>query len=117
MSLRGCVRKVNLDMLSLSETDNNSRRSMRVGDVAEVTLDENPTTGYRWQLDVDQQVLRVVDDTYEPVGPMPGAAGRRTFRLEALHVGAVTIHARHLRSWQPDHVIAEFAVELEIAAP
>jgi predicted secreted protein len=102
-------------MITLSGSDSGSRRAVRVDDVIEITLVENATTGYRWQLEIDTAMLRVADDSSEPGGPMRGAPGRRVFTLEALASGATTIRARNVRSWQPDRAAEEFVVQLDIA--
>src|SRR5438105_9627169 len=99
--------------LSLSTADDGSRRSVDVGDRVTVSLPENPTTGYRWQVEVDDAVLRLVDDRFEAPTPARGAGGRRVLVFDAAGAGSTTLRLENRRSWGSDPPSEAFAVRLE----
>ena len=76
-------------------------------------LEENPTTGYRWQAAIDETMLRPVDDSFEPASDATGAGGTRRLTFEVVHDGAIELRLRKVRSWQPDDAVEEFAVTLD----
>jgi inhibitor of cysteine peptidase len=72
---------------------------------AEITLklNENPTTGYQWNLTVSPG-LTLTNDTYvrsDTSGKLMGAGGTRIWDLTASGTGTQTIHAVYRRSWEP----------------
>lgn len=73
------------------------------GDVVVVRLPENPTTGYRWQVDTGDGVS-LVDDVGEPGGNAPGSAGERILRLQADRPGTWPVVLRLSRPWEQEHV-------------
>jgi predicted secreted protein len=52
----------------------------RVGETIEITLPENPTTGFIWHIDHDDGGGLVTSD-FKPAGGGVGAGGTRTFRI------------------------------------
>lgn len=72
---------------------------------AEITLklNENPTTGYQWNLTASPG-LSLTNDTYvrsDTSGKLMGAGGTRIWDLAASGTGTQTIHAVYRRSWEP----------------
>jgi len=69
------------------------------GDLVEVRLPENPSTGYRWE--PASGVSEVVDAYYaQSSGPaVAGAGGTRVFRVRIEDVEEVLFVLR--RSWEP----------------
>ena len=102
-----------MDILTAARSG--TRHALAVGDEIAVELDENPTTGYRWQVAVDTDALRVVDDGFTPASAAAGASGVRRFTVTALREGAPELRLRKLRSWQPDDVVDEFVVTLDVS--
>ena len=92
-----------------------TRHPLAVGERIGVELDENPTTGYRWQPVVDADSLRVTDDGFTPAGDAVGASGTHRFVVTALREGATELRLRKLRSWVPEEVVDEFAVTLDVS--
>ena len=74
---------------------------LQVGDEVLVRLPENPSTGYRWELDASRGGLELAEDTYVgPRGSTVGGAGERHFRLRATGEGAAQVQLRLARSWE-----------------
>ncbi len=84
-----------------------------VGSQIEVTLEENPSTGYRWEPVVDPQVLREVADRYEAGTDRPGAPGTRVKLFEAMQPGETTLRMVRRRSWETAPT-DEFLTHIEI---
>ena len=76
------------------ENDNGQTVSMAVGDALQLSLPENPSTGYVWSVVTNNEaVLRPDEDpAYTPVGTvMPGSGGRVTFSFTAIAQGNVNL--------------------------
>ncbi len=73
--------------------------TLPAGEVFVLELAENPTTGYRWEIDVVGPVERI-DDSYAVVDPGVGGGGRRTFSFRANEKGSATVHAVLRRRWE-----------------
>jgi inhibitor of cysteine peptidase len=75
------------------------------GDTLEVSLPQNASTGYRWEL-APSEGFRIVDDRLEPpVSAYAGAAGHRVFVLRVEEPGIV--QARLRRPWEPPERAAQ----------
>jgi len=85
-----------------NKTDNESPIQLKVGEMTEVTLKENPTTGYTWNVSVSEG-LAIVNDTF--IGPenkqIVGAGGVHMWTLEAIAPGDQTFTGVYRRSWEP----------------
>ena len=68
-----------------------------------IELDENPTTGYRWEFFTDDEILLLVEDNYTTQSQegIVGAGGKRTFVFEVLKDEDTTIDFYYRRSWEP----------------
>jgi predicted secreted protein len=86
---------------------------VHVGDEIQVTLEENPSTGYRWEPDIDARLLREVDDRYEGDASLPGAPGLRVKAFAAIAAGRTELRLVNRRTWESTSR-DDFAVRLEI---
>jgi inhibitor of cysteine peptidase len=92
----------------------------RVGEEFVITLQSNPSTGYRWMLaDSLDPMLRLQAQTYVPQQPVrPGSGGHQRLTFTALAAGETTIrlrYQRHVQRSAPRR--AEFRVRIHPAAP
>lgn len=71
------------------EADNGQTVTMGVGDILQITLAENQSTGYLWAVVTnDEAVLRTSEEpAYKVDGDAEGAGGRKTFMFEAAASG------------------------------
>lgn len=83
-----------------SEEANSSEISLKVGDIIVLKLNENPTTGYSWDLSLPEGIVLVKDEFVGPDEPMPGAGGVHEWTLEAVSEGNYQINAIYKRSWE-----------------
>lgn len=78
----------NPSLTSLSESDNGKTVELRVADKLDVTLTENPSTGFTWEIDtIDQTIIKQSGDSEFTPGTGIGASGKRTFHFEAIATG------------------------------
>jgi inhibitor of cysteine peptidase len=69
-----------------------------------IALNENPTSGYRWQFDVSGDAMSATGPTYAPAAAGVGAGGTRILTLRAMQAGTVRVHARLQRDWERDAI-------------
>ncbi len=81
------------------EEDNGQTVTMGVGDVLQVMLAENPSTGYVWAVVTnDEAVLRLSDEpAYEVDSDAIGAGGTKTFLFEAVGAGTSVLRLVNAR--------------------
>ena len=76
---------------------------MQVGEQFAIILDSNPTTGYGWEADFDQALLKLVKSEYNPKDKpeaMVGVGGRQQFIFEALEKGETQVKLTYKRPWE-----------------
>ena len=78
--------------------------TLRVGDGVNLSLAENPTTGYRWEfLARPEPVCVVVSDAYVAnAGGAIGGGGAHTWELRAVDKGTATVSLGYRRPWEKD---------------
>ena len=83
------------------------------GDLIVIRLEENPTTGYEWEM---SPVLELLDSDYSPdPGILMGRGGTRTLRFRAKSSGSEQIQLRLRRPWDPvDVAIEHFDVKIGV---
>jgi predicted secreted protein len=79
--------------------------SSAIGAVKTVTLSENTTTGYRWQINKGQSanlaIVQIGDAGHQQSGSgRIGAAGTHRWRIKALAVGRARIVFDYVRPWE-----------------
>jgi len=104
-------------MLTLGETDNGRRLPARVGDVLEVRLAENASTGYRWAPDShDAGVLEAVEASANYPNTAVGSGGEAVFRFRVVGPGSATLALKSWRSWEGEGSTRKrFAVTIDAA--
>jgi inhibitor of cysteine peptidase len=102
---------------TLTAVDNGTAIELQPGDELIVRLDENPTTGYRWEIDRLDGPLEPIADSYEMSAPGTiGGGGSHEFRFRAASPGTAHLTLKHLRSWEGDASITQrFSVSISVA--
>ena len=86
---------------TFTESDNGKSIALTRGQVIKVQLNENPTTGYRWQPTVSSGI-QITDDTYvASTSGRLGAGGIHTWTLKITGTGIQHFSADYKRSWEP----------------
>ncbi len=88
-------------MLQLTEGANGREVTLAMGEMAELTLAENPTTGYQWELKAKAEtVCKLVKDEFEPSGGPTGSGGIHRWRFKAVKPGSGEIELQYRRPWE-----------------
>ena len=94
---------VQVGNLVVNEEQNHATVTVHKGSTITVRLQENPTTGFTWNLSASPG-LRVVSDSYIPsdtTGKLIGSGGTHVWDISAQSAGTRTIEAVYLRPWEP----------------
>ena len=103
--------------IQLTQTDNGKRVQARVGDVIEIALSENPTTGYRWAVAAtNAAVLTVKSSDFSSARDAKiGSGGMRKVIFVAAHAGDSPIELKLWREWLGDaSIIERFEVQVHV---
>ena len=74
--------------------------AVEVGEIFEVVLGGNFTTGYRWALTERPDAISLVSDEMRASGAAPGSAGTQHFRLVAESGGRFSLVFSYRRPWE-----------------
>jgi len=103
--------------VKLREKDLGTTVKMSVGDVFEVVLKGNPTTGYIWCVaSPDKGILKQIGETkFEPDRNARGSGGNITLRFEAAKVGKISLRLIYHRPFEKNRPpIKTFEVKVTV---
>lgn len=107
--------------VNVDENDDGSQIELEQGQVLVVTLESNPTTGYRWEVaEIQESILEQMgeaefkaSETGEP--PLVGAGGWEIFRFKAISAGQTTLKLGYHRPWEEGvEPINTFSIEVVV---
>ncbi|MGC9336403.1 MAG: protease inhibitor I42 family protein [Anaerolineae bacterium] len=105
----------------LDREDMGKQVVLQEGQALVVTLDANPSTGYRWDVaEPEDAVLSLVGEPEfesgaEGQGDLVGAPGMQTLRFEAKDRGKTTLTLVYHRPWETDvEPLETLMVEVEV---
>jgi inhibitor of cysteine peptidase len=92
---------VQVGHLVVTEAQNNATVNLGLNNTLTLKLNENPTTGYQWNLTTSPGLV-VTADNYLPTAPqLTGSGGTHIWDMKAVQTGTQTIKAIYMRSWEP----------------
>ena len=94
---------VPVNQLVVTEEQNGATVNVNTGAIITVKLQENPTTGYSWNLTTTSG-LQIINGTYKPTyttGKMVGSGGTHIWDISAVSTGEQKIKGVYMRSWEP----------------
>ncbi|HWQ67377.1 MAG TPA: protease inhibitor I42 family protein [Methanospirillum sp.] len=73
---------------------------LKVGDEMTISLKENPSTGYQWNVTVSGG-LKIMNDTFvPPQEQQPGAGGEHQWTIQGVTTGNQTFSGVYYRPWE-----------------
>ena len=98
----------------INEDSDSKTIQVAQGDTIELTLEESPTTGYRWEIsEMDAQQIQLTDQHYTPHKEAgQGGGGIRTYHLKVLDKGPGQIALENRQRWEGD-VYKTFSIRYE----
>lgn len=83
-----------------SDSDNGKTITLKSGDTFTIRLDENPTTGYSWNMTADDG-LQIVNDRYIPGASQAiGSGGYHEWTVKAVKNGTHKVSGVYKRPWE-----------------
>ena len=103
----------------INENNLKEKYSLRKGDIVEVILNANPSTGYKWDIvTVDTVKVKIVDETYtaKTVNEnIVGSGGTKIYHFKAINKGSTVIELNYYRPFEKElPPNKKFYVNLEI---
>ena len=84
-------------------TDPSHGIEIAVGKQFIIALESNPTTGYEWEADFDESLLKLAQTDFTPAkSGLTGAGGEQTFTFEGVKAGKTEITLTYKRHWEQD---------------
>jgi inhibitor of cysteine peptidase len=103
------------DAAVLTDADDGGHVSLKVGETVLLELAENPTTGFRWDLQpFEGSCLREHDDRFE-AGAGIGAGGLRRLRIVATKAGEEDIRLVLIRPWGPREPVRALSIHVTVS--
>jgi predicted secreted protein len=87
--------------------------AVQVGEVFEIVLGGNFTTGYRWELTQQPDAISMMSDEMRAHGEAPGSAGTQHFQLAAESGGRFLLEFSYRRPWE-DASADERRIEVQV---
>ena len=103
-------------MLHIDEAFLDQTVRLSIGQVIELHLKENPTTGFRWSFAADgRPSCAVIGDSFEQYKSPPGAGGDHAWGIKAVRAGACHLELLYRRPYEPDAPPARtFALDVQV---
>jgi inhibitor of cysteine peptidase len=103
MGVISCTGQAKENLL-VTEEDFDGLLVMEVGDILDVNLEGNPSTGYGWEMvQVAQPVLfQVGEIEFQSSSKLIGSPGRVTLHFEAVAAGEQILELIYRRPWEMD---------------
>ena len=93
-------------MVELSEIDNGRTIDLALGQILLVRLPENPTTGYRWEIEgTTEDIVLPQGRTFKTSSTAFGGGGTRVFEFKATSGGTTQLCIRHWQRWEGESSI------------
>ncbi len=103
-------------MLLLVEKDNDRTVDIHPGESIQISLPENATTGYRWEIDrYDAPLLDLLSTEPCYTANAVGSGGIVAFTFQGKKIGVADIALKLWRSWEGEaSVVARFHIRLNV---
>jgi inhibitor of cysteine peptidase len=106
-----------ISVMTLTQADNGKAVMVRSGEKIVLRLNENPTTGFQWALEQDNdEIVELVESDYiQAPSAGVGAGGQHVWTFKAKKSGSARIALKLWRAWEGDKSITErFEVTIHV---
>ena len=87
-------------MLHFTASDNGKSAALQEGETFEISLPENPATGFQWKITAaGEPASKLIDEDFHP-GDHVGGQGVHAWRFRAVRQGESVIKMDLRRSWE-----------------
>ena len=106
-------------MHQIAQDDNGREVTLAVGEAVELSLPENRTTGFHWELKAKGgPVCELVEDEFEPATGPPGKGGVHRWQFRAVRAGSGEIELQYRRHWEENAAPARtYQVSVRVRNP
>jgi predicted secreted protein len=102
--------------MQFDEQHNGEQVELSSGTAFEVSLVEQPTTGFRWRVDsTGEPACRLRGDTFAADASGRGGGGVRVLHFETIEPGLGVIELAYRRSWETS-AARQFVLRVNVAA-
>ena len=106
------------ETVEVNEDDNGGQVEVELGKLLIVTLESNPSTGYRWgRVENNESILKqlgqpkfISSESGRP--PRVGRGGWEIFRFKAVSAGQMTLELVYHRTWEDVEPLKTFSVQV-----
>lgn len=99
-----------MNEIVIVQTDHGDTFESHLGDVILIRLEENPSTGYQWNvIKINEKILKPLDSEYlEASTAALGSGGTRTFTFQPLSPGTTLVQLQLRREWESKNGAIEY---------
>ncbi|MDG6249660.1 protease inhibitor I42 family protein [Methanocalculus sp.] len=102
-------------VLEVDETNNGGMIGFDTGMQFRITLAENPTTGYSWDMTIPEGLTLVSDEFIAPDTELMGAPGTHVWLIQGDKPGEYVVDGKYIRPWEADGEPADtFTLEVMV---
>lgn len=113
--------KASVGPVKLTEVDNGKSLEVKVGEIIEITLPGNPTTGYCWSSALRDKDKALLEEMGEPAytassteGNLVGGGGTYTFTFKAEASGSAVIKLVYERPWETVEPLETYQLSVNV---
>ena len=89
--------------------------TLQRGDTLSITLDENRSTGFMWQVEtIDPEILSAGEQIPFGYGSLPGSSGQVELCFKAVGVGTTQLALAYKRSWETQPANSTFDLTVAV---
>jgi inhibitor of cysteine peptidase len=112
------VKIINLRDYTPTPTNPNENalvKHIKVGEKFNISLKENPTTGYIWSYTIDNnKIVKITSDNYSTTNNGIGSGGTHYWTVVGLKRGSATIVFNYKRAWESNNTIKTVKYEINV---
>jgi predicted secreted protein len=107
------------DTIEANEDYDGEQIELKVDQILVVKLESNPSTGYLWELEVNNESIlkqfgKVEFKSSEDINPPPGTGGWEIFHFKAISAGQMTLKLIYHRPWEEVEPLKTYSIQVTV---